>query len=145
MGVAAAHIIWIPWNSQSQNTGVGSLSLLQGIFPSQGSNQDLLHCRQILYQLSYESAICIQRMRWLDGWHHWLNGRESEWTPGVGDRQGGLACCDSWGGKESNMTERLNWIELIHIFPPSWTSLPLHPYPTHLGHHRPLSWAPCAV
>ena len=31
------------------------------------------------------------------GWHHWLNGRESEWTPGVGDGQGGLACCDSWG------------------------------------------------
>ena len=54
MGVAAAHIIWIPWNSQSQNTGVGSLSLLQGIFPSQGSNQDLLHCRRILYQLSYQ-------------------------------------------------------------------------------------------
>ena len=34
------------------------------------------------------------------GWHHWLNGRESEWTPGVGDGQWGLACCDSWGYKE---------------------------------------------
>ena len=54
-----------------------------------------------------------QRMRWLDaGWHHWLDGRESEWTPGVGDGQGGLACCDSWGHKESDMTERLNWAEL---------------------------------
>ena len=31
------------------------------------------------------------------GWHHWLNGHESEWTPGVGDGQGGLACCNSWG------------------------------------------------
>ena len=38
---------------------------------------------------------------------------ESEQTPGVGDRQGGLACCDSWGCKESDMTERLNWNELI--------------------------------
>ena len=47
------------------------------------------------------------------GWHHWLNGRESEWTPGVGDGQGGLACCDSWDRKESDMTERLNWTELI--------------------------------
>ena len=47
------------------------------------------------------------------GWHHWLDGRESEWTPGVGDGQGGLACCDSWGHKESDMTERLNWTELI--------------------------------
>ena len=45
------------------------------------------------------------------GWHHWLDGRESEWTPGVGDGQGGLACCDSWGHKESNVTE-LNWTEL---------------------------------
>ena len=46
------------------------------------------------------------------GWHHWLDGCESEWTPGVGDGQGGLACCDSWGSKESDMTERLNWTEL---------------------------------
>ena len=46
------------------------------------------------------------------GWHHWLDGRESEWTPGVGDGQGGLACCDSWGRKESDMTEPLNWTEL---------------------------------
>ena len=38
------------------------------------------------------------------GWHHWLDGRESEWTPGVGDGQGGLACCDSWGRKESDTT-----------------------------------------
>ena len=47
------------------------------------------------------------------GWHHWLDGRESEWTPGVGDGQGGLACCDSWGHNESDTTERLNWTELI--------------------------------
>ena len=46
------------------------------------------------------------------GWHHWLDGRESQWTLGVGDGQGGLACCDSWGRKESDMTERLNWTEL---------------------------------
>ena len=45
------------------------------------------------------------------GWHHWLDGRESEWTPGVGDGQGGLVCCDSWGRKESDTTERLNWTE----------------------------------
>ena len=45
------------------------------------------------------------------GWHHWLNGHESEWTPGVGDGQGGLACCDSWGRKESDTTEQLNWTD----------------------------------
>ena len=63
-----------------------------------------------------------QRMRWLDGitdsiasptrWHHWLDGHEFEWTRGVGDGQGGLACCDSWGLKESDTTEQLNWTEL---------------------------------
>ena len=45
------------------------------------------------------------------GWHHWLDGLESEWTPGVGDGQGGLACCDSWGHKELDTTERPNWTE----------------------------------
>jgi len=46
------------------------------------------------------------------GWHHWLDAHESGWTPGVGDGQGGLACCDSWGRKESDMTEWLNWLEI---------------------------------
>ena len=46
------------------------------------------------------------------GWHHRLNGCESEWIPGVDDGQGGLVCCDSWGHKESDTTEQLNWTEL---------------------------------
>ena len=46
------------------------------------------------------------------GWHHQLDGREFEWTPGDGDGQGGLACWDSWGCKEPDKTERLNWTEL---------------------------------
>ena len=50
----------------------------------------------------------------LTGWHHRLDGREFEWTLGVGDGQGGLVCCNSWGCKESDMTERLNWTELKH-------------------------------
>ena len=46
------------------------------------------------------------------GWHHGLDGREFEWTPGDGYGQGGLVCCDSWGRKESDATERLNWTEM---------------------------------
>ena len=46
------------------------------------------------------------------GWHHWLDGCESEWTPGHVDGQGGQVCCDSWGRKELDTTERLNWTEL---------------------------------
>ena len=45
------------------------------------------------------------------GWHHRLDGRESEWTPGVGEGQEGLVCCDSWGRKA--MTEQLNWTEVV--------------------------------
>ena len=48
--------LYSPWNSPGQNTGVGSLSLLQGIFPIQGSNPGLPHCRQILYQLSHQGS-----------------------------------------------------------------------------------------
>ena len=54
-------------------------------------------------------------------WHHGLNGRESEWTPGDGE-QGGLECCDSWGHKESDTTEQLNWTEL------NWTPFILPMY-----------------
>ena len=43
------------------------------------------------------------------GWHHWLNGHGFGWTPG------GLACCSLWGRKESDMTERLNWTERMHV------------------------------
>ena len=50
------HGLYSPWNSPGRNTGVGSLSLLQGIFPTQGSNPGLLHCRQILYQLSHKGS-----------------------------------------------------------------------------------------
>ena len=42
------------------------------------------------------------------------DGRESEWSPGVADGQGGLACCDSWGRKESDMTEQLNWLNWVY-------------------------------
>ena len=47
------------------------------------------------------------------GWHHWLKGHESEWTPGDGDGQGGLACRGSCGRKESDTTERFKWTELF--------------------------------
>ena len=56
------------------------------------------------------------------GWHHWLDGHEFEQAPGVDDGHRSLACCSSWGCKESDMTERLKWTEqnflsLYHLFP----------------------------
>ena len=52
------------------------------------------------------------------GWHHWLNGHEFEYTLGVGSGWGDLACCSPWGCKQSDITEQLNWTELI--FRPYW-------------------------
>ena len=52
-----------PWNSPGQNTGVGSLSLLQGMFLTQGSNPGLSHCRQILYQLSHKGS--VRTLEWV--------------------------------------------------------------------------------
>ena len=56
------------------------------------------------------------------GWHHWLDRREFEWTPRVGDGPGGLVWCISWGCKNSDTTERLNWTEL------NWSSFLLLKY-----------------
>ena len=61
------------------------------------------------------------------GWHHWLNGHEAGWTLGVGDGQGGPACCGSWGCKESDTTEQLNWTEVnpIILFSRKFGIMPL--------------------
>ena len=64
---------------------------------------------RLFYIGIYRSASVFIGRDEMAAWHHWLDGRESEWTPGVGDGQGGLVCCDSCGRKESDMTERLNW------------------------------------
>ena len=55
-GLYGLYGLYSPWNSPVQDTGVGSLPLLQGIFPTQGSNPGLPHCRQILYQLSHKGS-----------------------------------------------------------------------------------------
>ena len=71
-----------PWNSLGHNIGVGSLSLLEGIFPTQGSNPGLLHCRQILYQLSHK-----RRLRTLE-WVAYAFSSRSSWAR----NQTGVSC-----------------------------------------------------
>ena len=75
------HGLYNPWNSPGQNTGVGSYSLLQGTFPTQGLNPGVLHCRQICYQLSHQGS----------------NEHELGQTLEDGEGQGSLACCSPWG------------------------------------------------
>ena len=64
----------------------------------------------------------------MSGWHHQLDGHEFEWTPGDGDGQGGLVCCKSWGRKESDTTEWLNWTEgsSVSCYEILTVSLPLY-------------------
>ena len=80
------------------------------------------------------------------GWHHQLDAHEFWWIPGVGDGQGGLACCDSWGHRESDTTEQLNWTEwlvILSIFSgacwPSWYFLWRNVYLDLL----PIFWLSC--
>ena len=74
------------------------------------------------------------------GWHHWLDGCESEWTPVVCDGHGDLGCCDSWRHKESDTTELLNWTDLNPVLALSYeynghqTSAPF-PFPCPASQH----------
>ena len=76
------HGLCSPWNSPGQNTGVGSLSLLQGIFPTQGLNPGLPHCRQILYQLNNQGSEEELKNLWW-GWKKrvksWLKTQHSKY------------------------------------------------------------------
>ena len=86
------HGLHSPWNSLGQNPGVGSLSLLQGIFPTQGLNPGLLHCRQTLYQLSHTGSPRI--LEWVAYPFFSRSPRPRNQT-GVSCIAGGF--CTSWG------------------------------------------------
>ena len=120
-------LLRVPWTARRANQ-----SILKEISP--GCSLEGLMLKLKLQYFSYlmqradslEKTLMLGDWGWEEkgmtedemvGWHHWLNGHEFGWTPGVGDGQGGLACCGSWGRKESDTTERLNWTEL------SWTEL----------------------
>ena len=115
-------LLRVPWTARRSNQ-----SILKEISPGCSLEGLMLKLKLQYFDHrmwkadSFEKALMLgkiedrrrgrQRLRWLDG-HHWLNGHEFGWTLGVGDRQGGLAYCGSWGHKESDTTERLNWTKL---------------------------------
>ena len=84
-------LVRIPWSARRSNQ-----SILKEINPG-------ISLEGMMLKLKLQSFGHLMRR---------VDGHESEWTPGVGDRQGGLACCDSWGCKESDTTERVNWTGL---------------------------------
>ena len=88
------HGLYSPWNSPGHNTGVGSCSLLQGIFPTQGLDQGLLHCRRILYQLSHNGSPRI--LKWVAYTFPRGTSQSRNWT--------GVSCIA--GGFFTNWTTR---------------------------------------
>ena len=111
-----SHALYSPWNSPGQNTGVGSLSLLQGIFPTQGLNPGLLHCRWILYQLSHKES---QRILELVAYPFSSRSSQPRNRTGVSSLQVDSLPTELWGkpehvksGLQSCMLEILCWTML---------------------------------
>ena len=112
----------VPWNARRS-----SQSILKELSPGCSLEGLMLklklqYCGHLMWRAdSFEKTLMLgkiegrkrgwQRMRWLKTSP--IHGHGFAWTPSVGDGQGGLACCDSWGHKESDTTERLNWTKLI--------------------------------
>ena len=124
--------LYSPWNSPGQNIGVGSHSLLQGIFPTQGPNLGLLHRRQILHQLSHQGNSRILE------WTAYPSSSRSSWSR----NRTGVSCIasrffTSWATnlniasvlyKESDIVEQLNWTDVYT----SNSNLPPSPPPWYL-------------
>ena len=114
-------LLGVPWITRRSNQSILKRSVLgvhwKDLCWSWNSNTLATSCRvDSLEKTLMLGGIGGRRRRGrqdeMAGWHHWLDGCEFEWTPGVGDGQGGLACCDSWGCRvrHDGVTE-LNWIE----------------------------------
>ena len=109
---------YVHGDSSGNKTGVGCYVLFQGVFPTQGLNTGLLHCRQIKDPDSGKDWRQEEKRMTEDemaGWHHQVNGHEFEQALGVGDGQGSLTWCSPWGHKELDTTEWLNWTDLSLI------------------------------
>ena len=125
------HGLYSPWNSPGQNTGVDSLSLLQGIFPTQGSNPGLLHYRQILYQLSHKGSPRI--LEWVAYPFSSRSSHPRNWT-----RASCIACgfFTNWAIRKahSRTLSILNIVSSVHVH----LKLPNCLFPSSLPR-----WQPC--
>ena len=113
-------LLRVPWTARRSNQSIlkesGPGCSLEGCW-GWNSNTLATWCEELTH---LKRSWCWERLRaggegddrgWDIGWHHRLNGHGFAWTLGVGDGQGGLAFCGSWGHKELDMTEQLNWTE----------------------------------
>ena len=112
-------LLRVPWTARGSNQ-----SILKEINPGCSLEELMLKLKLQYFGHLMRRADSLEKSLLLGGigdrrtedemarWHHRPNGYEFEWTPGVGDGQEGLACCNSWGCKESDTSEQLNWTEL---------------------------------
>ena len=119
-------LLRVPWTVRRSNQSILKEITVLGVhwkdwYWSWNSNTLATWCKELTH---WKSPWCWERLRAggegttedeMVGWHHWLDGHGFGLTPGVGDGQGGLACCGSWGHKESDTTEWLNWTEHIEL------------------------------
>ena len=113
------HGLYSPWNSPGQNTGVGNISLLQGIFPTQGSNPGFLHCRWIQYQLSHKGSPRI--LEWVAYPFSSRSSQPRNWTR-VSCIAGGFFT--SWATRETHMHiciyiyiyRYASWVSIFKLF-----------------------------
>ena len=112
------HGLYSPWNSPGWNPGVGSLSLLQGIFPTQGLNRGLLHHRQILYQLSHRGSLT-----WMASptWWTWVWVSSGSWwrtgKPGVLQSVGWQRAGHDWATELKHITFTVHFIIITSTLP----------------------------
>ena len=118
-------LLRVPWTTRRSNQSIlkeiGPGCSLEGMMLKlklrtlATSCEELTHWKRLWCWEGLESGGKGMTEGKMAGCHHRLDGGEFGWTPGVGDGQGGLACCNSWGRKESDTTERLNWTELKRV------------------------------
>ena len=120
-------LLRVPWTARRSNQSILRRSVLGVHWKdwcwSWNSNTLATWCEELTH---LRRPWCWERLRAggegmtedeMVGWHHWVYGHGFWWPPGVGDGQGDLVCCSSWGHKESDTIERLNWTEL-NQYPP---------------------------
>ena len=144
-------LLRVPWTAERSKQ-----SILKEISPEyslEGLMLKLQNFGHLMWRMdSLEKTLMLGKIEGrraedeMAGWHHRLDGCESEWTPGVGDGQGGLACCHSWGCKELEMTELLNWTELdckeIHPVHPKGNQSWIFIRRTDAKAEAPILWPP---
>ena len=113
--------LYSPWNSPGHNAGVSNLSLLQGIFPTQGSNPGLLHCGQILYQLSHKGSPRI--LEWVADPFSSRSSWSRNWT-GVSFIAGGFFT--NWAIREALKTLQITSLINVHGKSVPWIFLHIH-------------------